>query len=173
MMKTLQETIGVVAGSGADLLPYRKVGQLAGQNEKAKRISFSFLAIWRKAKLWERSEPLRGGAPSSCLLRHAISWGKSRYVHWQGTGFLCTLYFIVDSGCICYHENMHYLRMKWIAVPDKKRMPLKKKKVGWCIIGWELPAERKGCLFSLAGSSHHRTWFLSFFFLQGWISFYI
>ena len=46
-------------------------------------------------------------------------------------------------------------------------MPFKKEKVGWCIIGWELPAERKCIyLFSLAGNSHYRIWF-PFFVLRG------
>ena len=37
------------------------------------------------------------------------------------------------------------LSLKWVVIPEqKKRMPLKKKKVGRCIIGGELPVKRKG-----------------------------
>lgn len=37
-----------VAGGGTYLCHIEMVGQLAGQNEKAKRISFSFLPMWRR-----------------------------------------------------------------------------------------------------------------------------
>ena len=54
----------------------------------------------------------------------------------------------------------------WIS--DKRNLPCKRKKVGLCIIGWELPSERKCIyLFSLAGNSHYRIWFPLFFVSRG------
>lgn len=96
---------------------YRKLLKLTAGGERTKlhrevadrqMRSISSLSMERRRSFVVRSATLRRRAPSSCLLLIVILLGKSKHVCYGGTDFFCTLYFIVEGGCICYYEKLHY-----------------------------------------------------------------
>lgn len=95
-----------VIGGGMDLCRIEMVGQLAGQNERAKRISFSFLLMRRRRSFGNRVAIAEMEPPVLGVICLSCFGGKSKHVYCEGTGFFCTLYFIVDG-------KISFITEKW------------------------------------------------------------